>query len=107
MPKCILSLVLLFFTLQSWSQEDQQQKLEQRKAQIQQEIRENEVLLQATKKKEKSVSNLIAIQGTKIKLKEKLINTTEKQTKLLGNDMYINQIQINKLKKDLTILRED
>ena len=107
MPKYILSLVFLFLTLQMWSQEDQQQKLEQRKAQIQQEIRENEELLQVTKKKEKSVSTLIAIQGTKIKLKEKLINTTEKQTKLLGNDMYINQIQINKLKKDLTILRED
>jgi len=107
MPKYILSLVFLFLTLQMWSQEDQQQKLEQRKAQIQQEIRENEELLQVTKKKEKSVSTLIAIQGTKIKLKEKLINTTEKQTKLLGNDMYINQIQINKLKKDLTVLRED
>ena len=107
MPKYILSLVFLFLTLQMWSQEDQQQKLEQRKAQIQQEIRENEELLQVTKKKEKSVSTLIAIQGTKIKLKEKLINTTEKQTKVLGNDMYINKIQINKLKKDLTILRED
>ena len=94
-------------TLQMWSQEDQQQKLEQRKAQIQEEIRENEKLLQSAKKKEKSVTNLIAIQSNKIKLKEKLINTTEKQTKLLSNDMYINQIQINRLKKELVELKED
>ena len=82
-------------TLQLWSQEDQQQKLEQRKAQIQEEIRKNEELLQETKKKEKSVTKLITIQGNKIKLKEKLINTTAKQTKLLSNDMYLNQVQIN------------
>ena len=40
-------------------------------------------------------------------MKEKLINTTAKQTKLLSNDMYINQVQINKLKKELVILKDD
>ncbi|MFV5684892.1 murein hydrolase activator EnvC family protein [Flavobacterium sp. GB2R13] len=90
-----------------WSQETQQEKLEERKAQIQKEIRENEKLLQTVKKKEKTAVNVIVIQSNKIKLKEKLINTTEKQTKLLGNDMYINQVKINKLKKELVILKED
>ncbi|MFV8338636.1 murein hydrolase activator EnvC family protein [Flavobacterium sp. LB3P21] len=90
-----------------WSQESQQEKLEERKAQIQKEIRENEKLLQSVKKKEKSAVNVVVIQSTKIKLKEKLINTTEKQTKLLNNDMYINQVQINKLKKELAELKED
>ncbi|WP_338646786.1 peptidoglycan DD-metalloendopeptidase family protein [Flavobacterium sp. KS-LB2] len=90
-----------------WSQESQQEKLEERKAQIQKEIRENEKLLQTVKKKEKSAVNVVIIQSTKIKLKEKLINTTEKQTKLLNNDMYINQVQINKLKKELAELKED
>jgi septal ring factor EnvC (AmiA/AmiB activator) len=90
-----------------WSQETQQEKLEERKAQIQKEIRENEKLLQTVKKKEKTAVNVIVIQSNKIKLKEKLINTTEKQKKLLGNDMYINQMKINKLKKELKILKED
>jgi septal ring factor EnvC (AmiA/AmiB activator) len=90
-----------------WSQESQQEKLEARKAQIQKEIRENEKLLQSVKKKEKSAVNVIVIQSTKIKLKEKLIATTEKQTKLLGNDMYVNQVKINKLKKELEILKAD
>jgi len=91
----------------TWSQSTQQEKLEERKAQIQQEIRDNEKLLQTVKKKEKSAVSVIVIQGNKIKLKEKLINTTERQTKLLSNDMYINQIQINKLKKELAALKED
>jgi septal ring factor EnvC (AmiA/AmiB activator) len=90
-----------------WSQESQQEKLEARKAQIQKEIRENEKLLQSVKKKEKSAINVIVIQSNKIKLKEKLINTTEKQTKLLGNDMYVNQVKINKLKKELEVLKAD
>jgi septal ring factor EnvC (AmiA/AmiB activator) len=90
-----------------WSQDSQQEKLEARKAQIQKEIRENEQLLQSVKKKEKSAVNVISIQGNKIKLKEKLINTTEKQAKLLNNDMYINQLKINKLKKELEVLKED
>ena len=90
-----------------WSQDSQQEKLEARKAQIQKEIRENEALLQTVKKKEKSAVNVIVIQANKIKLKEKLINTTEKQAKLLSNDMYINQLQINKLKRELAVLKED
>ena len=107
MPKFLLSLIFICMTSLLWSQESQQEKLEQRKAQIQKEIRENEKLLQNVKKKEKSAVNVIVIQSTKIKLKEKLINTTEKQTKLLNNDMYINQVQINKLKKELEELKSD
>ena len=107
MSKFIFSLLIICMTSSICGQEDQQQKLEERKAQIQREIRENEELLQATKKKEKSVTNIIIIQASKIKLKEKLINTTEKQTKLLSNDMYINQLQINRLKRELEILKDD
>lgn len=107
MPKFLLSLIFVCMTSLMWSQESQQEKLEQRKAQIQQEIRENEKLLQSVKKKEKSAVNVIVIQINKIKLKEKLINTTEKQTKLLSNDMYIYQMQINKLKRELALLKED
>lgn len=107
MPKFLLSLLFICMTSLMWSQESQQEKLEQRKAQIQQEIRENERLLQTVKKKEKSAVNVIVIQTNKIKLKEKLINTTEKQAKLLGNDMYINQLEINKLKRELKVLKED
>tara|TARA_R110000868_G_scaffold289288_3_gene549419 strand:+ start:5797 stop:7050 length:1254 start_codon:yes stop_codon:yes gene_type:complete len=90
-----------------WSQSSQQEKLEQRKAQIQQEIRDNEKLLQSVKSKEKSAMNVFMIQKNKIRLKEILINTTEKQTKLLANDMYVNQVKINKLNKELMILKED
>jgi septal ring factor EnvC (AmiA/AmiB activator) len=90
-----------------WSQSSQQEKLEQRKAEIQKEIRDNEKLLLSVKSKEKSAMNVFMIQKNKIRLKEILINTTEKQAKYLANDMYINQMKINKLNKELGVLKED
>ncbi|MFV5694219.1 murein hydrolase activator EnvC family protein [Flavobacterium sp. LB3P122] len=107
MPKFLLSLIFISVTSLMCGQATQQEKLEERKAQIQKEIRENEKLLQTVKKKEKTAVNVIVIQSNKIMLKEKLITTTEKQKKLLGNDMYINQVKINKLKKELEILKAD
>ena len=107
MSKFLLSLIFICLTSLLWSQTPEQEKLEARKAQIQKEIRENETLLQTVKKKEKSAVNVIVIQANKIKLKEKLINTTERQAKLLSNDIYINQLQINKLNRELAILKED
>ena len=107
MPKFILTLIFICITSQMWSQSPSQQQLEERKAKIQQEIREKEELLQSVKKKEKSIVNQLIIQKDKIVLKENLIKTTEKQTKLLGNDIYVNQIKINQLNRDLEDLRKD
>ena len=107
MPKFFLSLLFICMTSMMWSQSSQQEKLEQRKAEIQREIRDNEKMLKNVKSKEKSAMNVFLIQKNKIRLKETLINTTEKQTKLLANDMYINQMKINKLNKELEVLKED
>lgn len=101
------SLLALFFSVATWGQLTQQEKLEQRKAEILREIKEKEEQLKKVQSKEKTVSAQLQIQTEKIKLKEKLINTTEKQTKALSNDMYINQLNINRLKKELVVLKED
>lgn len=107
MPKFILTLLLIFTTSFSWSQDSQQEKLEKRKAEIQKEIREKEEMLKKVRKEEKTVSNQLAIQNEKITLKQKLINTTSHQTKLLGDDIYSNQLKINRLRKDLEVLKQD
>jgi len=108
MPKKRNSLIFIFICMTSliWAQPTQE-KLEKRKAQILQEILEKERMLQEVKSQEKSVSHQLELQTEKIKLKENLISTTEKQTKLLSNDMYINQMNINRLKKELEVLKED
>lgn len=106
MPKHLLALIFICATSLLWSQPTQE-KLEKRKAQILREIQEKEAMLQEVKSKEKSVTTQLQLQKEKIVLKQKLINTTEKQTKVLTNDIYINQVSINRLKKELVLLKED
>lgn len=108
MPKFLLTLLVFFcFTLKMWSQPPTQEQLEERKAKIQLEIQEKEQLLKSVKNQEKSVLTQMSLQKQKIGLKETLIKTTEKQTKLLNNDIYVNQVKINQLNKDLDLLRKD
>lgn len=106
MPRFFIFLFVLLIGTVATAQ-SQQEKLEQRKVQIQKEIRENERLLQSVKKQERSVTTELVIKDNKIKLKETLIHTTERQTKLLNDDMYKNQLSINRLKKDLEDLKAD
>ena len=101
-------LILIFSTTLAWSQEEtKQRKLEAEKARLQEEIREQEQLLRTEKKKERSVATIVGQQTTKINLQQRLINNTAKQAKVLGNSMYINQINVNRLRKELTDLKED
>ncbi|MBC7493457.1 MAG: peptidoglycan DD-metalloendopeptidase family protein [Flavobacterium sp.] len=106
MQKFIYLILLFLISTLSWSQLTQEQ-LEARKQKLQEEIQEKEMQLQSVKKKEKSVVKLLIIQGEKIGLKEKLINNTEKQKKLLTNNIYLNQLAINKLRRELEILKTD
>lgn len=103
----LFTLLLLFLTALSWGQGDKQKQLEEQKARIQKEIRAFENLLQQEKKKERSVVTEISDKNAKIKLSQKLINTTQKQTNLLSDDIYKNQLQINKLNRELKVLKED
>lgn len=107
MTKYIFSLVFLIFSSFVWSQTDTQKKLEERKARLLEEIQLNEKLLREQKKKEKSVVNIIQAQNSKISLREKLIVTNEMQAKLLNDDIYKNQIQLNKLNRELKLLKDD
>jgi murein hydrolase activator len=107
MLKYFLSFIFLMTTAVFLGQDNQQKKLEERKAKIQQEIRENETKLQTVKKKEKTATKAIVLQSNKIKLKEELITTTEKQTSLLGNSIATNQAHIAKLEKELQLLKDD
>jgi murein hydrolase activator len=108
MSKYIICFLILLSTTISWGQEEERQrKLEEQKERLQQEIRDQERLLQGQKTKEKSVVKVVVQQTAKINLQQKLINTTAKQAKVLGNSMYINQVNVNRLNSDLKILKED
>jgi murein hydrolase activator len=107
MFKYILSFLIICVSFSMNAQLTAQEKLEQRKAEIQAQIRANEKLLQNVKKQEKSVLTVIGIKDQKIRLKENLIETNENQTKVLASNMTKNQSQINKLNRELDTLKAD
>jgi septal ring factor EnvC (AmiA/AmiB activator) len=96
-----------FITTLCFAQPSEQQKLEERKAQILKEISENKSRLEAEKKKEKSVLSQISQQKQLIQLRQKLLNTTSKQTRILSDEIYLTQLEMNKLNRELKALKED
>lgn len=100
-------LFFFFITTLCFAQPSEQQKLEERKAQILKEISENRLRLEAEKKKEKSVLGQINQQKKLIQLREKLLNTTAKQTRILTDEIYLTQLEMNKLNRELKVLKED
>ena len=106
MTKYILTVLFFCFALIASGQQTQEE-LEQKKNKLQEEILEKEKMLQNVKSKEKTVTKILELQKEKIGLKEKLISTTAKQNRLLSDGIYINQLKINKLNRELTKLKED
>lgn len=100
------TLFFLFMASLAFAQPNQEE-LERKKEKLLKEIQEKEAQLQSVRSKEKSVGKLLQIQKEKIGLKQSLINTTEKQAKLLSNNIYLNQREVNKLNKELKVLKED
>jgi murein hydrolase activator len=107
MNKFLLTLFVVFFTLSVSAQIDEKEKLEQRKEQLQRELSEAKTKLQQEKKKEKSVLKEIASQNAQIQISEKIISTIAKQARILDDNIYLTQLEINKLNRDLKIMKED
>ena len=107
MNQFIKILFFFFITTLCFAQPSEQQKLEERKAQILKEISENKSRLESEKKKEKSVLKQINEQKGLIQLRQKLLNTTAKQTRLLSDEIYLTQLEMNKLNRELKVLKED
>lgn len=108
MTRKLLTLLLICTTALSWGQNTaEQKKLERQRAQLQKEIKEFQSLLSTQNKKEKSVLVQIKESEAKIRLTQNLINTIQKQSRLLSDNIYLNQKKVNKLEKELEVLKED
>ena len=107
MQKSFVLLFLLIFSFGLAQTSDKQKQLEEQKLQIQKEIATYKKLLQDETKKEKSALTQISAQQARIQLSEKLIATTAKQKRLLDDNIYLTQLEINKLNRELAVLKED
>jgi septal ring factor EnvC (AmiA/AmiB activator) len=98
---------LLLFSLNLFAQADKREELEQRRLELQQEIKRINSLRTSNLKKEKSILTEVEDLQQQIRSTENLIRVTNQQANLLTREINSNQNKIGELRKELERLKED
>jgi len=106
-----LKTLLLFFivlvSVNITAQKSKRQVLEARRVQLQKDQIYINALLSNTIRTEKNVLNQLKDLDDKISTREELIKAIENESNELGNEIYLNQLEINKNKRALEALKKD
>lgn len=105
--KFIFLVSALFISVTSSAQNAKRENLEARKNQIKKEIIYLDGLLSKTKKTEKNLLGEVKDLNVKINKREELITVISHETAELGNEIYLNQLDINKNQRNLEALKKD
>lgn len=102
--------LLLFFSFlfcSSLNAQYNKEKLRKESRALQQEIaRLNKSLNQSKSESKKSILYIKQLED-KIKAQNELLKTTAKETQALKDEIYLSQLQINKLKRELSELKKE
>ena len=105
--KYIFLFSALFFSVTISAQSTKRENLEARRAQIQKDIVYINGLLSNTKKTEKNLLVEVKDLTDKIGKREELITVISHESAELGNEIYTNQLEINKNQRNLEALKKD
>jgi septal ring factor EnvC (AmiA/AmiB activator) len=105
--KTVLFLLLFTVGFSGHAQKDKQAELEQKRQQLQEEIKQINTLLFSTKKKEKTVLTQVEDISKRIQVRENLIKVTNQQANLITREINSNISRITQLREDLETLKED
>ena len=100
-------ILLVFSHLNGYAQSKRQLELEERRRELQQEIRQITNLLFAGKKEKKSVVSAVEDLNYKISVRKNLMRITNQQANLLTIEINSNQNEISKRRDKLKILKDD
>ena len=100
-------LFTLLCSVQSFSQDEKRQQLENRRQELQQEIRRISNLRSSNLQKEKSILTQVEDLDQQIRSTENLIRVTNEQANLLTREITANQNKIGQLREELKELKED
>ncbi|SFU27433.1 Septal ring factor EnvC, activator of murein hydrolases AmiA and AmiB [Pustulibacterium marinum] len=104
----ICSIAFIFLAIGSgFSQSKEQKALEQKRSDLMKEINQIQQLLQEQGKERKSLATEIEGLNKKISVRQELIKVTNQQANLLSREINNNQRNIEKLRSELQVLKED
>ncbi|WP_053970726.1 murein hydrolase activator EnvC [Mangrovimonas sp. ST2L15] len=98
---------LMCFTSSVFSQSKKQKELEERRQELQREIRQINDLLFKNQSQKKSQTSLIEDLSYKVNVRKNLIKVTNQQANLLTREINANQKKISELRDELTTLKEN
>jgi len=104
--KYLLLLLTVAISINSTAQKSKRQVLEARRVQLQKDQIYINALLSNTIRTEKNVLNQLNDLKAKINTRQELIKAIENESKELSNEIYTNQLKINKNKRDLEALKK-
>ena len=105
--KYIFIVSALFISVSISSQNKKQEGLEARRTQIQKDIVYINALLSNTKRTENNLLIDVKDLNDKIEKREELIAVISRESAELGNEIYLNQLEINKNQRNLEALKKD
>ncbi len=105
--KTVLFFLLFTAGFSGYAQKDKQAELEQKRQQLQEEIRQINTLLFSTQKKEKTVLTQVEDIAKRIQVRENLIKVTNQQANLITREINSNISRISQLREDLEALKKD
>lgn len=100
-------LILLTFPMLALGQSDRKLKLEKEKARLQDEITlANKILEETRENRESSLGNIQTVEQ-KLRLRQNLIRTLDRETELLEDEIAELEVEIDTLEAQVTRLKED
>lgn len=109
MPKKIITaFIFLLFTLSALAQQPvDKDALQKQREQLKKEITETEKILEATRKTAKVNIGILTLINRKMDLQGKVIDNINGEIKNLDNNIYLSQLQINKMRRILDTLKQE
>ncbi len=103
----LVFIIGLLCCFQVLSQNDKQQELEQKRIQLQEEIKQINTLLFSTRTKEKSVLAQVEDITKRIQTRENLIKVTNQQANFITREINANTAKIGQLRNELETMKKD
>jgi len=99
---CIVSIA---FVLAATAQDESKEEIQKKQQQLMQEISSLNQTLNDIKKNKKQSLGQLALVESKIRKRQELINNINKDLKRLNDNIYLNQLEIYRLNKELDTLK--
>ena len=106
MKKTVFAFLILLGSLAGFSQSvEDKAKMERERQAIQQEIKEIQSVYSKVKSKQKESIGQLSLLQKKLALQDKYINNINKEIKIVSDEIYLSNLEVNRLQRQLDTLK--